>query len=634
MRWIPRFSSPASRMLLTCNQLTLPLCQVSLHQCLYSTFPLPRQPVPPLTQTMDRYLHALEPLVSPEELEQTRKMVEEFRRPGGVGQALQAKLERRASKMENWLTEWWQQTQFLESRLPLAVHASPAVVLPKQDYNTWRGQLRFAAKLIAGMLDFKAKVDRHTLLAEYMRGRPLCLDQYNKIFSSCRVPGPKHDSVLLCSRSRRPPAHVTVVRNYQFFQLDVYNSDGTPLTVDQIQLQLLQIRNNSWKTDKEPLGILTSDHRRTWGQAYTTLMKDKLNRDSVRAIQRSIFTVCLDASVLKMAEGKYSSGMAAQMLHGGGSYSNSGNRWFDKTLQFIVGEDGSCGLIYEAATAEGPPVATILDHVLEYCKSPDSVRSPMTRLPMPKKLYFYITPEIKRDIEHAKQNLDILINDLDIICFTYGGFGKNLPKKNGLSTDSFLQMGLQLAYYRMYGCLNATCETASLRMFHLGRTETIRSASQEALEMVQAMDDPSRQAEEKLALMQKAIHAHTAYTDQALQGQAIDRHLLGLKLQAIEEGSRVPEIFMDTSYAVANHWMISAGQVAARTDCVMCYGPLVPDGYAVCYNPRPEHVNFSVSAFNCCDDTNAAKLARGLEKALDDMKNLLLPPNGPSTPTP
>ena len=30
---------------------------------------------------------------------------------------------------------------------------------------------------------------------------------------------------------------------------------------------------------------------------------------------------------------RYASRMAAQVLHGGGTFSNSGNRWFDKTLQ-------------------------------------------------------------------------------------------------------------------------------------------------------------------------------------------------------------------------------------------------------------------------------------------------------------
>lgn len=64
-------------------------------------------------------------------------------------------------------------------------------------------------------------------------------------------------------------------------------------------------------------------------------------------------------------------------------------------------------------------------------------------------------------------------------------------------------------------------------------------------------------------------------------------------------------------------------QVPAKTDCVMCFGPVVPDGYGVCYNPMEKHINFAVSAFNSCADTNATRLTQALEDALLDMKNLL-----------
>jgi len=145
----------------------------------------------------------------------------------------------------------------------------------------------------------------------------------------------------------------------------------------------------------------------------------------------------------------------------------------------------------------------------------------------------------------------------------------------------------------------------------------------DSLAFVKAMDDPSVSEHQKVELLRKAVQAHRAYADQAIRGEAFDRHLLGLKLQAIEDLVSMPDIFMDTSYAVAMHFNLSTSQVPAKTDCVMFFGPVVPDGYGVCYNPMEAHINFSVSAYNSCAETNAARLAHYLEKALLDMRALL-----------
>lgn len=55
----------------------------------------------------------------------------------------------------------------------------------------------------------------------------------------------------------------------------------------------------------------------------------------------------------------------------------------------------------------------------------------------------------------------------------------------------------------------------------------------------------------------------------------------------------------------------------------MCYGPLVDDGYACCYNPREENMNFAIAAFRKNEETNASRFRESLEGSLDDMKNLL-----------
>lgn len=54
-----------------------------------------------------------------------------------------------------------------------------------------------------------------TLPVEYLGGKPLCMNQYYQILSSCRVPGPKQDLVTKFSRTKKPPMHITVVHNYQ-----------------------------------------------------------------------------------------------------------------------------------------------------------------------------------------------------------------------------------------------------------------------------------------------------------------------------------------------------------------------------------------------------------------------------------
>lgn len=139
---------------------------------------------------------------------------------------------------------------------------------------------------------------RETLPVEYLSGKPLCMDQYYQILSSCRIPGPKRDTVVNYAVGKTPSTHITVVHNFQvissffchtnsvlilcfqqprvslqFFVLDVYNSDGSPLTVDQLHMQLEKIWNSSLQTNKEPIGILTSQHRNTWGKAYNNLIK-------------------------------------------------------------------------------------------------------------------------------------------------------------------------------------------------------------------------------------------------------------------------------------------------------------------------------------------------------------------------
>jgi carnitine O-acetyltransferase len=48
---------------------------------------------------------------------------------------------------------------------------------------------------------------------------------------------------------------------------------------------------------------------------------------------------------------------------------------------------------------------------------------------------------------------------------------------------------------------------------------------------------------------------------QAALGQGVDRHLLGLKLAAIENGMQVHPLYKDPSYVRSTHFKITSSQV-------------------------------------------------------------------------
>ncbi len=68
-----------------------------------------------------------------------------------------------------------------------------------------------------------------------------------------------------------------------------------------------------------------------------------------------------------------------------------------------------------------------------------------------------------------------LLNDVDLHIEMCANFGKDFIKKCNVSPDAFIQMALQLAYYRDIGRHHLTYEASMTRLFREGRTETAKS---------------------------------------------------------------------------------------------------------------------------------------------------------------
>lgn len=83
-----------------------------------------------------------------------------------------------------------------------------------------------------------------------------------------------------------------------------------------------------------------------------------------------------------------------------------------------------------------------------------------------------------------------ILSDVDLHIHVFKDFGKQfITKQCKVSPDAFIQMALQLAYFRDIGRHHLTYEASMTRLFREGRTETVRACTIEAANWVKSMGE-------------------------------------------------------------------------------------------------------------------------------------------------
>jgi carnitine O-acetyltransferase len=113
---------------------------------------LPRLPVPKLSDTLSKFLDTVEPHLTSDRFENTKNIVREFGKNGGVGEKLQKLLEQRAATKENWLSDptsnWWLNCAYLQYRDPVVVWSSPGLVFPQRKFVTIDDKIKYAGQVV------------------------------------------------------------------------------------------------------------------------------------------------------------------------------------------------------------------------------------------------------------------------------------------------------------------------------------------------------------------------------------------------------------------------------------------------------------------------------------------------------
>lgn len=118
-------------------------------------------------------------------------------------------------------------------------------------------------------------------------------------------------------------------------------------------------------------------------------------------------------------------------------------------LQIIICNDGSWGLCYEHSTSEGIAVVLLLEEIMRSIDARQLEEAGTHQhLPPPERLEWRTTPELEVRLQAAAKSVNERIEDLDFYVYRYQNYGKTFIKGCQVSPDVYIQLALQLAYYK------------------------------------------------------------------------------------------------------------------------------------------------------------------------------------------
>ncbi|KAJ1986858.1 Carnitine O-acetyltransferase mitochondrial [Dimargaris cristalligena] len=617
------------------------------HQRRLSTFAnqdqLPRLPVPSLEATAERYLRSISPInTTPERQKQSEEAVSAFVAPGkGFGHELQTRLEAHdRAEPYSWLEDIWLNKGYLEWREPIFINVSwwaqfvdsPTLgVLAGANRHPAPGQftevqLKRASALIQYFTIVSDKLNKEEVPPEYLRKQPLDMNQYRYQFSTTRIAAMPKDHIV--HQHPTPARHIIVMARDQVFQVEVLGPRGEVISQVAIQEQLRQVvKQVEALPELDPaVGSLTTTNRDIWAQTRDQLRHQSsasaVHRTNFTAIDSALFAVCLDDQV-DPATAVDINRSKDHFFHN----FDGRNRWMDKSLQIIVLNNGRAGVNGEHTASDAATPGGIFNAALmmeEKSGGKDLVPSSSgtQSLTPPRHLRWQVEPSTRQAIADARQRALATSSQLGTELAHFNDYGAQWIKQAQFSPDSFLQMALQLAYYRLHRQPCPTYETASIRTFLHGRTETCRSFSPEAAEFVHKFMDPSTPTATKVHLLQRAITAHRSLMLAASEGQGVDRHLLGLRsmIRNPEEQARAT-LFNDPTYLQSISFILSTSNLSPGTYFYGGFAPGVAEGYGSNYSIGPDGIKLSVSSWKgLSQSTDAGAFKDAILDSLRDIQ--------------
>jgi hypothetical protein len=490
---------------------------------------------------------------------------------------------------------------------------------PRADSLTER-----AARLIAAALQLYQSVRTQALPPDMADDMPLEMGQYRRVFATHRVPHPYCDEVTTITGSQ----HIVILVGGKPYYM-VVDPRRAVESLSAIQQALDHIVEQAQTDDYGAVapGMFTALPRDDWSRLRLDLMKTPGNEQTLMLLEKALFVVCLDTHTAPAGL----SGLSANLRDG-----NCHNRYYDKSMQIVVAENGAAGLCFERAAVDGSVAlgfAARLQRESLALPAAQDVPLPSRPLVRLRAVDWSLSKALKRRLQAAEKAIEETRSQRDIETWTIPQLGLKAFKALNISPDAVVQLALQHASDEVTGQIPNIFEPVQIRHFAGGRMDFIMPVTAESLTAVRSMQADNANPFMTAAQIYRAAKTHQSLVVNAKSGRGLVSHLLALNAVQAEESSREGPGIHSWRHTVLSH-LDKGLQVLLRQEVlasngsgyagIAAFGPIGPrpNMVSIGYVIKEDEIIFDLRADGrFCEQGRALRSA--LERSLQRIKRLL-----------
>lgn len=596
---------------------------------LITPLPVPSLPLPDLRATLDLYLTSARPFLGEAELKHTSMVIKDFEE--GVGQQLQERLIERVQdpRIDNWQHDLQVNRIYLKRRDPVY----PYGIFYGSHLLTGllHSQAERAAVISAAAYKFKRQIDASGLgqLQDYMNEEPLCMNTQQWLFNANRKPGVGIDE--MCKYAGND--YLIVLSRGHVFKVNLTEAesgDSVPYMSLELTFQAILDRSESRLPS---VATLTADGRDSWAEVRETVEStDPTNKALLRVVEAAAFVICLDNGAPNTPTERCN-----QFLLGDPS-----NRWSDKSLQFVVCENGVSGFICEHSMLDAASLRRLNEdvtnailhhkpeavpngtHVNGYVRSPEihsSNHAVGSFGKLAEELTFVTNTAIEVHIDRVRTQFGTSHAPAEYTHFRLSVFGNNFLRTHKLSSKAACQLVTQLASLLHFAQQHPAWEVLTMMLFHKGRLDWMQVVSPAMFAFCEGMLNNSVPVTQRKVLLREAANTHASTMTRIRRGRGFAAHLEALR-EVLRDDEPLPAFFADPTWEMMH--VTSTRKV--KTDAseglmTQEAGFLMPDPESVWvhYEVEDDGLVFSIQS----TEGQTQRFCNALKKAAESIKTVL-----------